>query len=262
MNDDLQQTIDSAAALLLESRHVVALVGSGLSAESGIPTFRGPDGLWTRLSEPSKRGYQMFLEDPAGWWKQQEDRAYDPARTELRDALDRARPNPGHYALAELERLGVLKLTITQNFDDLHEKSGSTRIAEIHGNRTRIRCIGCESRWPRAEFRFEQLPPRCTLCGDLVKTDTVMFGEPIPPGVLGLCYEETDRCDCMIVAGTSATVFPAANLPGRVLAAGGHVIEANPNRTPLSGWASLVLRGPTGKTLPMVVDRVKNLMGG
>ena len=261
MRDDLSEAVDAAAKLVLESTHVVALAGSGISVESGIPTFRGPDGIWTRLGQPSVQGYQQFLDDPVAWWEQQLDRDADPTRTEFRDAIDRARPNPGHRALAELERLGVLKLTITQNVDDLHRKAGSKLVAEIHGNRTKLRCIGCESRWSRDEFHIEEYPAHCPECGDMVKFDTVMFGEPIPRGVLDLCYRETDRCDCMIAAGTSATVFPAANLPNRVVASGGSVIEANPNSTPLSRRSEVVLRGPTGETLPRLLKRVKELRG-
>ena len=204
MTDDLADAIDEAAKLIVESEHVVALVGAGLSLESGIPTFRGPGGLWTRLGEPSMRGYQQFLEDPVAWWKQQSDQQADPARTEFRNAIDRAIPNGGHYALAELESLGILKCTITQNVDNLHYKAGSDLVVEIHGNRAKVRCIECEARWLRDEFVVETLPPYCPECGGLVKTDTVMFGEPIPKGVLERCFEETENCDCMITAGTSA----------------------------------------------------------
>lgn len=260
MNYKLEDAIDSAARLIVQSKHVMALVGSGLSVESGIPTFRGPNGLWTRLGEPSVRSYQLFLEDPAAWWKHQLDREVDPARTEFRDAIDRARPNPGHYALAELEQLGILKMTITQNVDDLHFKAGSRLVAEIHGNRTRLRCILCELRWRRAEFVIEKYPPHCPECGGLVKSDTVMFGEPIPRRVLELCNAEADRCDCMIAAGTSATVYPAANFPRRVAARGGFLIEANIVETPLSGCSNVVLKGPTGQTLPLLVARVKELL--
>ena len=257
---DLHQSVDSAARLLLESNHALALVGSGLSVESGIPTFRGPNGIWARLGKPSTQGYRQFLEDPSGWWKQQLDREADPTSTEFRDAIDRARPNPGHHALAELEALGILKLTITQNVDGLHQKAGSKRVAEIHGSRSNLRCIGCESRWNRDEFHAEAYPLHCRECGDLVKTDTVMFGEPVPRGVLDLCYREADRCDCMIAAGTSAVVYPAANLPRRVISRGGQIIEANPNPTPLSERSRVVLRGPTGETLPAIARRVKEIL--
>ena len=227
--------------------------------ESGIPTFRGPGGLWTRFGEPSINGYRQFLEDPAAWWEHQLDQQADPARTEFRAAIDKATPNPGHYALAELEELGVLKLTITQNVDNLHQKAGSRLVAEIHGNRTKLRCIACESRWPRDEWVVEELPPRCPGCGGLVKADTVMFGEPIPRGVLDLCFQGTEECDCMIAAGTSVTVYPAAAFPRSVMEQGGRLIEANPSETPLTKRCDVVLRGPTGETLPRVIQRVKEL---
>lgn len=261
MSDEVSEAIESAAKLVVESAHVVALVGAGLSVESGIPTFRGPGGLWTRLGEPSTRGYQQFLEDPATWWNQQLDQQADPARTEFRAAIDRAKPNGGHFALAELERVGVLKLTITQNVDNLHYAAGSTRVAEIHGNRTKLRCIVCETRWHRDEFDVGEYPLRCPECDGLVKTDTVMFGEPIPRGVLDLCFQEADRCDCIIAVGTSATVYPAASLPEAVIERGGSLIEANPNETPLTPHANAVLRGPTGETLPRLAQRVKELAG-
>lgn len=260
MDHGLADAVRSAAQLISESDHLVALVGAGLSSESGIPTFRGPGGLWTRLGEPSMKGYQQFLEDPEAWWRQHLDQSTDPVRTDFRDAIDRAEPNLGHYALVELESLGVLKLIITQNVDDLHGKAGSESVAEIHGNRTKLRCIVCETKWPTDEFTIESYPPRCPECKGLVKSDTVMFGEPIPSGVLHRCSVEAGRCDGMIVAGTSATVFPAAGFPRVVKERGGYLIEANPNDTPLTPYCDVVLRGPTGETLPLVVEHVKDAM--
>ena len=261
MPSDQSAAIETAARLIVESEYVVALVGAGLSVESGIPTFRGPGGLWTRIGEPSMRGYQEFLEDPMAWWEQQADEQADPARTEFRAAIDRAEPNPGHYALADLESIGVLKMTITQNVDNLHYGAGSALVAEIHGNRAKLRCISCESRWPRDEFVLGDRTPRCPECDGLVKFDTVMFGEPIPRGVLDLCFEETGRCDCMILVGTSATVYPAVSFPETVKGRGGYLVEANPNETPLSNASDVILRGPTGDTLPRVARRVRELKG-
>ena len=258
---DLADSIGAAAELVAGAGHVVALVGAGLSVESGVPTFRGPDGLWARLGQPSTQSYQMFLEDPAGWWRQYLDPDADPARTEFRLAIERAEPNAGHVALADLERMGILKRTITQNVDNLHQRAGSTLLSEIHGNRTKMRCIECESRWPLAGARVDGYPPACPECRGLVKSDTVMFGEPIPRGVLEEALRETDECDRMMLVGTSASVYPAARLPERVLARGGLLIEANPGETPLSSRCDVVLRGPTGETLPALVERVKALMG-
>ena len=248
--------IERAADLIGASNHAVALVGAGLSAESGIPTFRGAGGLWTRVGEPSMNGYEQFLRDPIRWWEHQLSPDADPARTEFREAIDRAEPNAGHYALVNMEQLGVLKMTITQNVDNLHVRAGSARLVEIHGNRTKVRCIGCEARWPREAFDYEDLPPLCPECGSLVKGDTVMFGEPIPPSVIDACFQESAACDCMIVCGTSATVFPAASFPRMVKENGGTLIEVNPNPTPLSDLADVTLRGPTGELLPEVVKRL------
>lgn len=255
MRDD-ETAIAGAAELISASEYVVALVGAGLSAESGIPTFRGAGGLWTRVGEPSMNGYEQFLRDPIAWWKDQLNPDADPARTEFREAIDRAEPNAGHHALVAMESLGVLKMTITQNVDNLHVRAGATRLVEIHGNRTKVRCIGCELRWPREAFDYENLPPLCPECGGLVKGDTVMFGEPIPPSVIDACFRETATCDCIIVCGTSATVFPAASFPRMVKENGGTLIEANPNPTPLSDMADVTLRGPTGELLPEVVKRL------
>lgn len=255
MGDD-ESEIERAADLIGASSHAVALVGAGLSAESGIPTFRGAGGLWTRVGEPSMNGYEQFLRDPIRWWEHQLSPEADPARTEFREAIDRVEPNAGHYALVSMEQLGVLKMTITQNVDNLHVRAGAARLVEIHGNRTKVRCIGCEARWPREAFDYEELPPLCPECGSLVKGDTVMFGEPIPPSVIDACFRESAACDCMIVCGTSATVFPAASFPRMVKENGGTLIEVNPNPTPLSDMADVTLRGPTGELLPEVVKRL------
>lgn len=236
--------------MLAASEHAVALTGAGMSAESGIPTFRGAGGLWTRLGEPSVNGYERFLADPACWWRHQLDPDADPARTELRRAIDSAKPNPGHYALAALERAGILKAVITQNVDGLHREAGSERVIELHGNRHLARCVSCESRRPRDAFSYETLPPRCPDCGGAVKGDTVMFGEPIPPSVAAASFQTAAACDCVIVCGTSATVYPAANFPRMVKANGGAIIEVNPNPTPLSDFADAALRGASGEILP------------
>ena len=252
-------SLEQAAQRIFESKYVVALVGAGLSAESGVPTFRGPGGLWTKLGEPSMNGFKDFLQDPEAWWKQQQAQQSDPERANFREAIERAEPNQGHYALADLERMGILKLTITQNVDDLHVRAGQEKLAEIHGNRTKMRCINCEGRWHRDQFEGEAYPLKCPDCEGLVKSDTVMFGEPIPRSVLDTCFRHTEMSDCMIVIGTSATVYPAASFPSMVQGNGGVFIEANPNATPLSGTADVVLRGPTGTTLPKLVERIRSI---
>ena len=253
---NMETNLKRAGAMLSASQCAVALTGAGMSAESGIPTFRGAGGLWTRLGEPSVNGYAQMLADPAGWWRHQLDPDADPARTELRKAIDSASPNPGHYALAAMERAGVLKATITQNVDGLHKRAGAKQVIEMHGNRSLARCVSCEGRWRRDAFSYKTLPPTCPDCGGLVKGDTVMFGEPIPPSVAEASYRAAAACDCMIVCGTSATVYPAASFPQMVKANGGAVIEVNPNPTPLSDFADAVLRGASGEILPKLARLV------
>jgi NAD-dependent deacetylase len=258
--DELMEAIDEAAEIIAESNHVVALVGAGLSAESGIPTFRGPDGIWTKHGEPDLRDYQRFAADPKAWW---EARIRGDARfKELAAALQEAVPNEGHFALQTMEEEGWLAHIITQNIDNLHQIAGSKQITEIHGNRTKLRCIGCSQRWHVEEFAIDELPPHCPDCGAIVKGDTVMFGEAIPRDALDSCVDQTWKCDCMLLIGTSAVVFPAAQFPLDVRRLGGKLIEVNPNETPLTDLCEVVLRAPSGEALPKVVERLRELSSG
>jgi NAD-dependent deacetylase len=243
------------ARQLSAAEHVVALTGAGLSVESGIPPFRGPGGLWTKYGEPPMDGYQRFLEDPAAAWRERLSPRAEWARA-LRDTLAAAEPNAGHRALSELERIGLLGCVITQNIDDLHAQAGSSNLLEIHGNHRLLRCLGCVRRFePDAiSIDLDDLPPRCPDCGGPVKGDTVQFGEPIPPDVLRRCYAEVERSDLMLVIGTSATVYPAADFPMEVLRRGGRVVEVNPTDTEFTANATDSLRGPAGALLSHLLD--------
>jgi len=255
----LEEAIKKAAALISSAEYVVALTGAGVSVESGIPPFRGPGGLWTRFGEPSMDGYQRFLNDLKRWW---EERLKPKRRRSLGTPISEARPNPGHYALAEIEEMGLLKALITQNIDNLHTAAGSRNVLEIHGNTNKLRCLECGARFPRYEFDFSELPPRCPECGGVVKGDTVMFGEPIPPDLISRCKEQAEHCDCMLVIGTSAIVYPAAILPLIVKQKGGILIEVNPRPSELAALCDLCIRTPSGKTLPRIVSALKRLRGG
>jgi NAD-dependent deacetylase len=254
----VDREVERAAELIREARHVVALTGAGLSVESGIPPFRGKDGLWTKYGEPPLDGYQRFLRDPAEAWRRQLNPS-EPWAKALRETLGAAEPNAGHRALAELERLGRLHCLITQNIDDLHRLAGSQALAEIHGNYTLLRCVECNARFEREGFAIDpaELPPRCPDCGGIVKGDTVSFGEPIPQDVLARCFEEVARADCMLVAGTSATVYPAAGFPVEVVRAGGALVEVNPEPTELTELATVHLRGPGASILERLVAWVR-----
>lgn len=251
------EAIQRAARFLIEARYVMAMTGAGISVESGIPPFRGPGGLWTKYGEPPMNGYQRFLENPKQAWEERLNPTGPSAI--LRETVAAAEPNPGHAALVALENMDILRFLITQNVDNLHRRAGSRKLAEIHGNSTLTRCLQCTARYPLEEIALDVLPPACPQCNGMVKIDTVAFGEPIPPDVLAQCQQTTDRCDCMLVIGTSATVFPAAAFPMQVRDSGGVLIEVNPYESDMTPWCTVTLRGPSGELLPQLVAAVQAL---
>jgi NAD-dependent deacetylase len=246
------EQIQRAAEAVLRARYPIALTGAGMSVESGIPPFRGPGGLWTKYGEPPMNGFQIFMADPKKGW---EDRL-KPRYEELWRPLRVAKPNPGHYALAELEKLGVLRFLITQNVDDLHRQAGTKALAEIHGNYKLIRCLECNARYREEEISLEVLPPPCPKCGGLLKSDTVSFGEPIPTDVLRQCAEHAARADLVIVAGTSATVYPAAGFAIEVKERGGKLVEVNLYESEITGICDFSLRGTSAETLPRLAAAI------
>ena len=252
--DDIRR----AAELIRSARYLVALSGAGLSAGSGIPTYRGAGGLWTQHGTPPLLSYQEFASDPAGWWAKRLAAEEDPSHPvyQMKQAVDRAAPNAGHLALVELERRGVLRWVITQNVDNLHAEAGSRALLEIHGNRTRLRCLECGLRFSRDDFDLTKVPPACSECGGVLKLDTVMFGEPIPPDVLDSCREAAETADCMLLVGTSGTVNPAARLPLVAKERGAMLIEVNPESTPLTQWCDIALSGPADAILPELLRSI------
>ncbi len=273
----LADNIQQAAALITSARYVVALAGAGLSAGSGIPTYRGAGGLWTQHGTPPLLSYQEFALDPAAWWQRRLAAEVDPSHPvyQMKQAVDRAAPNAGHLALAEMERRGILRCVITQNVDNLQTVAGSSAVLEIHGNRNRLRCLECGLRFPRdsapalrpstgsgptgtnaARPELVEGPPLCGECGGVLKLDTVMFGEPIPQDTLQACREAAERCDCMLLVGTSGTVNPAARLPLVAQERGATLIEVNPEPTSLTPWCDVVLTGPADDILPQLLNRL------
>lgn len=256
LSKSAREAVEQAAALVRGARRTVALVGAGLSVESGIPPFRGPGGLWTRYGEPPMNGYAQFLRDPVAWWRD----LLKPSgpRAELLGALRDAEPNAGHHALVRMERAGQLHCTITQNIDNLHVRAGSRQLVEIHGNATLLRCVECRSRYPRDGFPVDadSLPPRCPECAGLVKSDTVMFGEPIPGDVSLACERAVEDCDCVLLVGTSASVYPAAGLAWSVLKDGGSLVEVNPEETDASARCRVSIRARSSEVLPLLAARL------
>ncbi len=261
----MERLIVRAAKNLVDSKYAIALTGAGISTESGIPDFRGPSGVWTKNPAAERRayqGYQRFLEDPKGWWVER------LTSSSLLGDLEKSMPNLGHYALVELEKLGILKCVITQNVDALHEKAGTKSLLEYHGSRIKLRCTSCGLRFRRDEFDLEklmrenQLPPYCPACRGVVKSDGVSFGEPIPNDVAHQSLEEAMKCDLMFICGTSAVVYPFASLP-RIARERKAVtiIEVNAEPTPLTveGVSDYLISGKTGEILPTIVEQVKKI---
>jgi NAD-dependent deacetylase len=246
------EEIATAAQLVLRAKYPIALTGAGMSVESGIPPFRGPGGLWTKYGEPPMNGFQIFMQNPKKAWEERESKRND----ELFKPLQVAKPNPGHHALAELEQLGVLKFVITQNVDDLHKQAGQKSLAEIHGNWKLIRCLDCVARFKHSELTIKELPPKCPKCGGLLKNDTVSFGEPIPTDVLMQCQHHAAQSDLVIVAGTSATVYPAAGFALEVKERGGILIEINLYDSEITNYCNPSLRGGSAIVLPRLTKAI------
>ncbi len=247
--------IQRAAEAVLDANYAIALTGAGMSVESGIPPFRGPGGLWTKYGEPPMNQFQRFMADPKKAWEERLSTRND----EFYKPLLEAKPNPGHFALAELESLGVLRFVITQNVDDLHRQAGQKSLAEIHGNWKLIRCLDCTLRFRREQIDFSTLPPRCPECGGILKSDTVSFGEPIPTDMLSLCATHAARADLVIVAGTSATVYPAAGFALEVKQRGGVMVEVNLYESELTPICDVSLGGGSAEVLPRLVKAISEL---
>ena len=247
----MEEEIVKAAEIVLKSKFVIALTGAGISAESGIPTFRGKDGLWNKYRPDELASPEGFAMDPKRVWE------WYNWRIKL---VLSAEPNPGHIALAELEKLGVLKGLITQNVDDLHERAGSRNIVKLHGRILRARCTRCDY-WEDVKKPYDELPPRCPKCGNLLRPDVVWFGEPIPSRELSRAYELVERADCILVVGTSAMVMPAGAFPSMVKRNNGCVVEINPDETHVSMFADVSIREKAGVALPKLLKLIKERIG-
>jgi NAD-dependent deacetylase len=242
------EMMDALAATLAGRGRAVVLTGSGVSAASGIPTFRGDDGLWTRYDPMEYGTIHAFRRDPERVWEM---------LWELDRVLDRADPNPAHHALAALEHEGAIDAVVTQNVDGLHQAAGSRTVVELHGSRLRLRCLTCGAERSRDEVVTELEPdevPRCSRCGEVLKPDVVLFGEDLPHGAMTRAEELIGDCDDLVIVGTSAEVEPAAGLPRLARARGAHVWEIDPEpEQPTDRRIAL----PAEEALPTVLERVR-----
>ena len=243
----MQDLIQRAADAIRAARKTIALTGAGVSSESGIPTFRDPGGLWDRYDPEEYATIQAFQQEPAKVWRMMKD------FTELKTA----KPNPGHFGLAYLEEAGMLHCIITQNVDNLHQAAGSREVVEFHGNMRQVVCMSCRKLVPLDEIPLESLPPYCS-CGGVFKPAGVFFGEPIPMDAMYRSQEAAQSCDLILVIGTSAVVYPAADIPRVAKQAGAKVIEINPEKTDLTGRLSdFIIQEKAGVAIPQIIAAIK-----
>lgn len=241
--------IEEAARKLASSKAITVLTGAGISHESGIPTFRGSqEGLWAKYDPYQLATREGFRSDPRLVWEWY---------TYRRGLVEGADPNPGHVALARLERLVENFCLVTQNIDGLHRRAGSRNVVELHGNINRNKCF--EENQPVEEWDDSGVPPRCS-CGSFIRPDVVWFGESLPQEALSRAFSSCEMADAVLVVGTSVLVQPAASLPFIALEKGAWVLEINTDPTPLSERAHLFIAGKSGEVLPKIVERLEELL--
>jgi NAD-dependent deacetylase len=237
---------------LASARRAVVLTGAGVSAESGVLTFReAQSGLWAKFKPEQLATPEAFRFDPKRVWEW-----YAWRRAKLTSVA----PNPAHRALAELEQIVPQCVLVTQNVDGLHQRAGSVDVIELHGNITRIKCFE-ENRVVPVWKDTQEVPPRCPDCGGWLRPDVVWFGEMLPKEAMARATSESENCEVFLSVGTSGLVYPAAMLPYSALEHGAAVVEINPRPSPLTEHVNHVLTGAAGVVLPELVSALKNALG-
>ena len=240
---------DALIQRLAAARSVAVLTGAGVSAESGVPTFRDAQtGLWAKYKPEDLATPTAFRKNPRLVWEW-----YAWRRKLVADA----KPNPAHFALVELEQRVPEFHLITQNVDGLHQRAGSQKVIELHGNITRTKCFDegtIVSKWPDTQ----DVPPKCPNCSGLLRPDVVWFEEPLPEAEISLAQQASRNCDVFLSVGTSTVVYPAAALPFEALRSGATVVEINPQATPLTEEVKFVLSGAAGVVLPELMASLKS----
>lgn len=232
---------------LANARYVVAFTGAGVSAESGVATFRAKDGLWSRFKPEELANVQAFLANPQMVWEWYQAR---------REVMLGAEPNAGHRALVEMEKLVRHMSVITQNIDGLHGGAGSTEVVELHGNMRRNFCQQCGRRYDEEALLHVREVPRCE-CGGNIRPDIVWFGEYLPADAMALAERRSKEAGVFFSIGTSAVVYPAAGLPMLARDHGAYLVEINPEETPLTQYAHEVFRDASGTVLPVIVAALR-----
>ncbi len=242
--------LQKAAQLLEGSQYLVAFTGAGISAESGIPTFRGEGGIWDRY-DPIILDIEYFKQNAAKAWPKIKEMFYK--------TIDKAQPNPAHKILAQWEKRGLLKSTITQNIDNLHQKAGQKQVIEFHGNTRDLICLNCNKKWPVKKVDFNQNPVKCPVCGGILKPDFVFFGEPIPSQAYQDAVNATLQADLYILIGTTGIIMPASLLPYEAKKNGAKILEINLEPSNYTNTITdIFLQGKAGQLLPALEEILLN----
>ena len=242
------------ADLIINAQKVIVFTGAGVSTESGIPDFRSPGGIWDRF-DPRDFTYQKFLTDHEGRKKMWQ--------LHREGIMTGAKPNPAHYAIAELDKLGKLDCVITQNVDYLHQKAGvpDDKVFELHGNNEWIRCLSCGRRYPfeqiKARLDADEEVPDCEVCHGLLKPEVVFFGESLPVETLKEATNRSYNCDLFITIGSTLVVYPAAYMPMYAVDSGAKLVIINLSSTPMDQQATVLIRAKAGETMPLIVQQVR-----
>lgn len=245
---NVDSDLDAVCDILLAAKSICFLTGAGISAESGIPTFRGEEGLWRKYRAEQLATPMAFIQDPKLVWEW-----YDWRR----GIIASKEPNPGHKVLVEWEKLFPDFTLITQNIDGLHQRAGSRNVIELHGNIWMHRCVDEKTITENHDIPIKELPPHCEKCGALLRPHVVWFGESLDGSILHKSFQLSSSCDVMFSIGTSAVVQPAASLPLSAVEAGAKVIEINPDPTPLTSSADFSFRAKSGELLPILDKEIK-----
>jgi len=251
----LATLVETVANLIVNAKKIVVFTGAGVSTESGIPDFRSPGGIWSKY-DPDDFTYQKFIRDP-------EARRKHWQMLGEGGLAAKAEPNPAHYAVAELDRLGKLDCVITQNVDNLHQKAGvpDAKVFELHGNMQWVVCLSCGRRYPfdRIKVRLDKGEeiPDCEACHGILKPDAVFFGESLPEDVLREATFRSCNCDLFIVIGSTLVVTPAAYMPAYAVHSGARLVIINLSSTPMDGEATVMIRAKAGEAMSGIIQRVK-----
>lgn len=240
--------IQKLIEILSHAKYVVVLTGAGVSAESGIKTFRDPDGLWAKYKPSELASAEAFMANSDLVWSWYQER---------RRIVHKAKPNPGHYAIAEMQNLFPKFTLITQNVDKKHQQAGSKKVIELHGSIIDNHCFDCKKPYRREIDLSKDELPICPDCGGKIRPSVVWFGEMLPAKAITDAGMAAQNCDVFFSVGTSAEVYPAAHLPIQAKNAGAYVVEVNPNVTSISGQMDLSLRNPAGEAMPFIVENLK-----